>query len=132
MAPLSPSTMVNLGKVDPQKITITDLLGYSYSSNPIPLSEITRGDVFVIHTAGGNYAVVEVTGGTPCPSDSWCGSWCSNPNTSQYYNVELKWVTYNPNKCGSPIPEFPSPILPAAMVIGFLGAVLFIRRTREN
>jgi hypothetical protein len=31
-----------------------------------------------------------------------------------------------------PAPEFPSPILPAAMVIGFLGTVLFIRRTGKH
>jgi hypothetical protein len=30
------------------------------------------------------------------------------------------------------IPEFPSPALPVTMIIGFLGAVVFIRRTREN
>ena len=30
------------------------------------------------------------------------------------------------------VPEFPSAFLPAAMIIGFLGAVLFIQRTREN
>ena len=29
-------------------------------------------------------------------------------------------------------PEFPSAFLPAAMIIGFLGAVLFIQRTREH
>jgi hypothetical protein len=30
------------------------------------------------------------------------------------------------------IPEFPSAFLPAAMIIGFLGAVLLIQRTREQ
>jgi len=30
------------------------------------------------------------------------------------------------------IPEFPSAFLPATMIIGFLGAVLLIQRTREN
>ena len=33
---------------------------------------------------------------------------------------------------GSPIPEFPSAFLPATMIIGFLGAVLLIQRTREH
>jgi hypothetical protein len=32
----------------------------------------------------------------------------------------------------SPVPEFPSPFLPAAMIIGLSGAVLLIRRTREK
>lgn len=38
--------------------------------------------------------------------------------------------------CGNPThidsPEFPSPVLPVAMIIGMLGTVLFIRRTREQ
>ena len=29
------------------------------------------------------------------------------------------------------IPEFPSPTLPAIMIVGVIGTVLFIRRTRE-
>jgi len=29
-------------------------------------------------------------------------------------------------------PEFPSLVLPATMIIGFLGAVLLIRRTKEH
>ena len=32
----------------------------------------------------------------------------------------------------NPIPEFPSVILPAALIIGLLGTVLFIRKTRED
>ena len=31
-----------------------------------------------------------------------------------------------------PVPEFPSVLLPVTMIIGFLGTVLFIRRTREH
>jgi hypothetical protein len=30
------------------------------------------------------------------------------------------------------VPEFPSMFLPATMIIGFLGAVLLIQRTREH
>jgi hypothetical protein len=41
--------------------------------------------------------------------------------------------TYAAGIAGStPVPEFPSAFLPAAMIIGFLGAVLLIQRTREN
>jgi hypothetical protein len=32
----------------------------------------------------------------------------------------------------APVPEFPSTVLPATMIIGFLGAVLLIQRTREH
>ena len=34
--------------------------------------------------------------------------------------------------CPTPSPEFPTLLLPATMIIGFLGAVLFIQRTREH
>jgi len=33
---------------------------------------------------------------------------------------------------GFPAPEFPSAFLPVTMIIGFLGAVLLIQRTREH
>jgi len=31
-----------------------------------------------------------------------------------------------------PVPEFPTVALPAALIVGILGAVFFIRRTEEN
>jgi len=37
-----------------------------------------------------------------------------------------------PTPSPAPAPEFPSTILPATMIIGFLGAVLIIQRTREQ
>lgn len=43
---------------------------------------------------------------------------------------------YSVDLCGDPThidsPEFPSAVLPVAMIIGILGTVLFIRRTREQ
>jgi hypothetical protein len=33
---------------------------------------------------------------------------------------------------GTPVPEFPSLALPMAMAVGLLGAVLFVRKTKEN
>ena len=44
-------------------------------------------------------------------------------------------ATFGGTCAGTPpsgIPEFPSLILPATMIIGFLGAVFLIQRTREN
>lgn len=37
-----------------------------------------------------------------------------------------------PVVCPNPSPEFPSVIMPATMIIGFLGAVFLIQRTREH
>ncbi len=55
------------------------------------------------------------------------------------YSVQTKWECYSnivcdvelPTTC-TDTPEFPSIFLPAAMIIGFLGAVLLIQRTREH
>jgi len=50
------------------------------------------------------------------------------PNNDVDSNLAYKtWVTGSNN-----IPEFPSMFLPATMIIGFLGAVLLIQRTKEN
>ena len=46
----------------------------------------------------------------------------------QFISASSTTTVYTP----SPVPEFPSPILPTAVVIGFLGVVLFFRRMREQ
>jgi len=61
------------------------------------------------------------------------------PGTGQLYGVIL-WngpryqdtliSLYVPLKVKIPVPEFPSAVLPAAMVIGVIGAVLFVRRLK--
>ena len=43
-----------------------------------------------------------------------------------------KVTVTTPFNCGTPAPEFPSMFLPVTMIIGLLGAVLFIKRTREH
>lgn len=69
-----------------------------------------------------------VTGGTKLESSCSFGGFsdpdgeyltASASNTAEVVNVP-------------PAPEFPSPLLPASMVIGFLGAVFYIKRTREK
>jgi hypothetical protein len=55
--------------------------------------------------------------------DSQSGLWECYSNI--VCDVEL------PSTCPN-IPEFPSAFLPATMIIGFLGAVLLIQRTREH
>jgi choice-of-anchor C domain-containing protein len=51
-----------------------------------------------------------------------------------YYGVALDdvIVVEEDNSPPIPAPEFPSLALPVALIIGMLGAVLFIQRTREN
>jgi parallel beta-helix repeat protein len=54
------ATLVNLGSVDFNSITYNDLLGYSYSTAPIPFANIIAGDVFAVHTDQGNVAKIKV------------------------------------------------------------------------
>jgi hypothetical protein len=46
--------------------------------------------------------------------------------------VYIRLVGTGVNDPTLPAPEFPSNVLPATMIIGFLGAVLLIQRTREH
>jgi hypothetical protein len=54
-------------------------------------------------------------------SDTW---W----DTERFAETTLMLVIED----NTPIPEFPSTFVPASMIIGFLGAVLLIQRTREQ
>lgn len=49
-----------------------------------------------------------------------------NP-TALLYKATIEYTVQD-----TPAPEFPSVFLPVTMIIGFLGAVLFIQRTREH
>jgi len=51
------------------------------------------------------------------------------PNKNTYGEISHLAFCYESN---IPTPEFPSTILPVVMIVGFLGAVLLIQRTREN
>jgi hypothetical protein len=54
-----------------------------------------------------------------------------NPKNLLPHNISHIVICYEP-KIPTPAPEFPSIFIPATMIIGFLGAVLFIQRTREH
>jgi hypothetical protein len=55
------------------------------------------------------------------------GSQCKG-NDLDYW----KYLTLETKSGEIPTPEFPSIFLPVALIIGFLGTVLYIKRTREN
>jgi uncharacterized surface anchored protein len=91
-------------------------------------------DVYRGTTSGGPYVMIgSVT--TNSYNDNSAAS-----GTTYYYVVQSADKTgselcqSNEGSAGSAscIPEFPSDFLPATLVIGFLGTVLFIRRTREH
>ena len=53
------------------------------------------------------------------------------PSPSQCVGVALDDVSVDPFTA-PPIPEFPTIALPAALIIGLIGAVLFIQKSKEN
>jgi hypothetical protein len=52
--------------------------------------------------------------------------------SSNSYGVLLDNVVVDEEENNVPVPEFPTIALPAALIVGILGAVLFIQRTREQ
>jgi hypothetical protein len=72
------------------------------------------------------YAQVEVGPGTHTIRWSFTRSSADNAGSHWFMVDMVTWTS------SMPAPEFPSAFLPAAMIIGFLGAVLLIQRTREH
>src|SRR5947209_5764899 len=88
LVPQGIARIVNLGAVDFDSIGLAQLEGYAYGSAPIPGSadatnQLVQGDVFAVHTTGGNYTKVQVT--------------------SYGYNLGLRWVTFGPATPHRPI-----------------------------
>jgi uncharacterized protein (TIGR03437 family) len=50
-------------------ITLSQLMGYSYTLNTLQSTELGVGDIFAVHTNGGNYAAVMVTAMTSSGSN---------------------------------------------------------------
>ncbi|MEO8970867.1 MAG: protein kinase [Ktedonobacteraceae bacterium] len=80
MAPQGSATIVNLGSVDFNALNFTALQGESYGTTPIDgnndsSNQLVNGDVFAVHTNGGNYAKVQVV--------------------NYGYNIQIQWVTYH-------------------------------------
>jgi hypothetical protein len=79
MTPRGSAEIVNIGVVDYDSLTVTDLQQLSYGTTPIDgdddaSNQLVDGDVFAVSTTGGNYAKVRVI---------------------QYgYNIEIQWATY--------------------------------------
>ncbi len=48
------------------------------------------------------------------------------------YGVALDDISVERTDQTTPVPEFPSIALPAALIVGLIGAVLFIRKSKDN
>jgi hypothetical protein len=74
------ATLVNLGVVDFASLTPDTLSSLTYGSTPIPgnndaTNQLVAGDVFAVHTTGGNYAKVKVV--------------------TYGYDLHIQWATYH-------------------------------------
>lgn len=79
MDPLGNAKLINLGIVDFNSITPTQLQSYTYTTTPIdgnndPSNQLVTGDVFAVATNGGNHAKVLVV--------------------MYGYNLQIQWVTF--------------------------------------
>ncbi len=63
-------------------------------------------------------------------SDLTCDD--QNSCTNDSCNTETGCVFTPNDSCETPVPEFPSLALPAALIIGFLGVVLFLQGTKKQ
>lgn len=77
--PINGATIVNLGVVNFNNITLAQLKSQSYSTTPLDgnndaTNVLVAGDVFAVHTSSGHYAKVKVV--------------------TYGYNLQLQWVTY--------------------------------------
>jgi serine/threonine protein kinase len=79
MNPVNGATIVNLGVVNFNNVTLAQLKSKSYSSTPLDgnndaTNVLVAGDVFAVHTSNGHYAKVKVV--------------------TYGYNLAIQWVTY--------------------------------------
>jgi len=51
---------------------------------------------------------------------------------SDYYGAALDDIVVDLQQSTTPVPEFPSMALPVGLIVGLIGAVLFIQKSKEN
>ena len=51
---------------------------------------------------------------------------------TDFYGAALDDIVVEPQESTTPVPEFPTVALPAALIVGLIGAVLFIQKSKEE
>ena len=113
---------------------ILNVYHYTIGTNTWALQRQTGTNIIGGPTLGGNFwGNPAGTGFSNTAVDLDNDGIADTAYTAQYVNDPLPLVPVgqNPNT-PNPVPEFPSAFLPATMIIGFLGAVLLIQRSREK
>ena len=96
--------------------------------------ELGNADDFYIVAADVPYLLSEDPNpGEGYESDGWsCDGGTLVNDQITLANNDVVTCTIHNHDFGTPVPEFPSLALQVGLVIGFLGAVLFIRQSKEN
>jgi choice-of-anchor C domain-containing protein len=53
-------------------------------------------------------------------------------SSTDFYGAALDDIVVEPQQSTTPVPEFPTVALPAALIVGLIGAVLFIQKSKEE
>jgi len=130
-----------------KSLTVVDTLpaGLDFVSSDVPYSKVGQTLTWVF-TPGKTLQTIKVKvkpsasltsiSNTVKASVSYSCGWygtCTNDQFATGYPAIASSTTYFSDEvCPHDAPEFPSTIIPTTMVIGFLGVVLFIQRTRDN
>ncbi|MDD1680905.1 MAG: hypothetical protein LUQ35_04785 [Methanoregula sp.] len=101
--------------------------GFPVKHNGWILDQGESATVIVLSTAKDSKGVVWDNG----VYSGWLGFSIDDAETGDSISTAREKVIVKIVDC-SPSPEFPSAILPLTLIIGFLGTVLLIQRTREN
>ena len=102
-------------------------------NTPIGCDDQDACTIDTCDTLGCQHSAVSCDDGNECTDDT-CDptNGCINTNSPPGTECSIGVCDGNGN-CGggTPVPEFPTIALPIALIIGFLGAVLFIQETRK-
>ena len=119
-------------------------LSFMMAGNPEGNPKIKTVEVFWDGFSQGTFAF-DTTGNTTA-SMGWdpkvkTGLVASGTNTvlkfvdvsgTDFYGAALDDIVVEPQGSTTPIPEFPTMALPAALIVGLIGAVLFIQKSKDN
>jgi len=119
-------------------------LSFMMAGNPVGAPTIKTAEVFWDGVTQGTFTF-DTTGNT-LTSMGWVpkgktGLVASGSSTvlkfvdvsgTDYYGAALDDIVVEPQQSTTPVPEFPTMALPAGLIVGILGAVLFIQKSKEN
>jgi PKD repeat protein len=143
---------VDLSITDPEGFTINkqnnEIFGATYTELGLGSDGTPDAKIVIPERKIGNYRINVIPKQNAVPTSTFTLQLLSDDGSQKTIasNIPINKITSNPyevqvasdgdlviiNSQSIPTPEFPSIFLPTTMIIGFLGAVLLIQRTREH